>query len=148
MDSESDDNVDIGDYNQDIFNKSNSTDASVNMKSASSKERDSDEDEAVILGGVTAEAHNDNGNNSHVINIDPTTNGANEEDSDVFRQQVKDKENLHKSEEPLVECLQSEQHFEKKDHSENEEECDTIYGDITSANIHSNAPMILRDNNS
>ncbi|AJS88276.1 Esc1p [Saccharomyces cerevisiae YJM1386] len=140
MDSESDDNVDIGDYNQDIFNKSNSTDASVNMKSASSKERDSDEDEAVILGGVTAEAHNDNGNNSHVINIDPTTNGANEEDSDVFRQQVKDKENLHKSEEPLVEGLQSEQHFEKKDHSENEEECDTIYGDITSANIHSNAP--------
>ncbi|CAI6849491.1 ANL_collapsed_G0043180.mRNA.1.CDS.1 [Saccharomyces cerevisiae] len=140
MDSESDDNVDIGDYNQDIFNKSNSTDASVNMKSVSSKERDSDEDEAVILGGVTAEAHNDNGNNSRVINIDPTTNGAYEEDSEVFRQQVKDKENLHKSEEPLVEGLQFEQHFEKKDHSENEEEFDTIYGDITSANIHGNAP--------
>nr|CAI6683474.1 BPK_HP1_G0043830.mRNA.1.CDS.1 [Saccharomyces cerevisiae] len=75
------------------------------MKSVSSKERDSDEDEAVILGGVTAEAH--------IMTM---------------------------SEEPLVEGLQSDNISEKKDHSENEEEFDTIYGDITSANIHSNAP--------
>ena len=82
-----------------------------------------------------------------MINIDPTTNGAYEEDivydqySDIFGQQMKDKKSSQKSEESLVENLQCEQHSEKNDHSEEEEEeDDPIDGEATSANTHVSGP--------